>query len=114
MHRNIATGLGRVLIALLGLGLLLVSFKLKVWWQGGIHQISAFGALIGLFVGYGLVGDVWGARLFDFFARTRSRKAVAEPLPPMAEKVARFLGVIVAGLLVLALVFMYLVATRRG
>jgi len=101
-----------VVVGLFGLGLLALAVELKVW-TGGLHTLWLFGALIGLFTGYGLGGDLWGARIFDFFVHTESRKLVGEPLSPAFEKTARLLGVVIAGALVLAAAFIAAVVWRR-
>lgn len=114
MKRNATTYVGRFVIALFGLGLLVLCLKLKIWSTMGIEKVWTFCALLGLFLGYGFGGDIWGARLFDLFAHTQSRKVAEEPLPPVFEKLAQILGVVIAGFLVVAAVFIVVVLKSRG
>ncbi len=102
------------MIGIFGLGLLLLGFKMDIWSTNRVESMAAFGALTGLFLGYGLGGDLWGARLFDLFAHTQSRKVALEPLPPRVEKIAQILGVLVSGLLILTAVFIATIVMRRS
>jgi hypothetical protein len=113
MNKNVATYLGRTLVALFGIGLLTVSIVMKVWWKGDFRTMLMFGALIGLFLGYGLGGDIWGARFFDFFAHTQSAKVADKPVPPMLEKLAQFLGCVLLGFLVLVFVSVMVILVRQ-
>ena len=113
MKKNPATYAGRVVVTLFGLGLLFLSIELGILSSWDFQTISCFGALIGLCLGYGIGGDLWGARLFDLFAHTRVRDHAEEPLSPAFEKTARILGVIIAGFLVLAFLFIMTVLLTR-
>src|SRR5262245_21633694 len=113
MSRNASTALGRIVVGLFGLGLLVLSFKMGIWSSKQVEVMAVFGALTGLFLGYGLGGDLWGARLFDLFAHTQSRKVAQEPLPPRVEKIARTLGVLIAGSLILVALFIAAIVVRR-
>lgn len=64
----------RVIICLLGFGLLYLFFRYGIW-RAGLKAWMTFGALSGLFVGYGIGGDLWGARLFDLFTGQNSRRS---------------------------------------
>jgi hypothetical protein len=101
MSRNATTVLGRIVVGLFGLGLLMLGFQVRIWSTMHVEGMLMFGALAGLFLGYALGGDLWGARLFDLFAHTQSRKVAEEPLPPRVERIAQILGVLIAGLLIL-------------
>jgi hypothetical protein len=71
-----ATYIARVIICLFGVGLLIVFVAFKIWETADFKIWMTFGALIGLCVGYGIAGDIWGARLFDLFTGLNSRRLV--------------------------------------
>ena len=52
---------------------MLVIFFVYGIWKTGIKAWMIFGAITGLFIGYGVGGDVWGARLFDIFTGENTR-----------------------------------------
>ncbi len=114
MSRNVTTALGRIVIGLFGLALLVLSFEMGIWSAKQFEGMTVFGALTGLFLGYALGGDLWGARLFDLFAHTQSRKVAEEPLPPKVEKIAQVLGVVISGLLILVALFIATIVLRRS
>ena len=58
------------------LGVLLLVILIKLWNKMGIRDGIVFCTLIGLFMGYGLGGDIWGARFFDLFTGMKSRAQV--------------------------------------
>jgi tetratricopeptide (TPR) repeat protein len=68
----------RVFIGLLGIGLLYLFFAYGIW-RAGLKAWMIFGALTGLFIGYGIGGDIWGARIFDLFTGQNSRRNVEKP-----------------------------------
>lgn len=61
----------RMFIFLLGIGLLYLFFAYGIW-RAGLKAWMTFGALTGLFIGYGMGGDIWGARFFDLFTGQNS------------------------------------------
>jgi hypothetical protein len=65
----------RVFICLLGVGLLYLFFRYGIW-RAGPKAWLTFGAITGLFIGYGIGGDIWGARFFDLFTGQNSRRSV--------------------------------------
>ena len=65
----------RVFIGLFGIGLLFLFFRYGIW-RAGLKAWMTFGALTGLFIGYGIGGDIWGARFFDLFTGQNSRRSV--------------------------------------
>ncbi len=76
-HR-IPTYIARAVIGLIGMGLLIFFIVSKIWRTAGLAHCLAFCAVIGLFLGYGLGGDIWGARLFDLFTGLNSRRHVEQ------------------------------------
>jgi hypothetical protein len=66
-------GVFRVFTAILGFGLLFLFFHDGIW-RDSFRAWMTFGALTGLFIGYGIGGDLWGARLFDLFTGQNSRR----------------------------------------
>lgn len=71
-----ATYIARAVICLFGVGLLIIFIISKIWQTVNLKVWMTFGALIGLCMGYGLGGDIWGARLFDLFTGHNSRRLV--------------------------------------
>ncbi len=69
----------RTIVCLLGFGLLFLFFRYGIW-RAGLKVWLVFGALTGLFIGYGIGGDLWGARLFDLFTGQNSRRAVEKQI----------------------------------
>jgi hypothetical protein len=112
MNQKIATYLGRGLVTLLGLVLLIAGVVLKIWRAEG-HSLLMYSAVVGLFLGYGLGGDIWGARLFDFFLHTGARKVALKPVHPVIEKFAQFLGYVLVAFLLLVFVCVMAVLMRQ-
>jgi hypothetical protein len=73
---KVATLIARVLILLFGIGLLAIFMNFKIWKKADVTTGTLFGAFIGLCVGYGLGGDIWGARIFDLFTGLKVRREV--------------------------------------
>jgi hypothetical protein len=73
---KVATYIARAVICLFGVGLLITFVAFKIWKTADFKMWMTFGALIGLCIGYGLGGDIWGARLFDLFTGSKSRRYV--------------------------------------
>jgi hypothetical protein len=73
---KIATYITRAIICLFGIGLLIIFIVSKIWKTTNFKVWMTFGALIGLCVGYGIGGDIWGARLFDLFTGRNIRRLV--------------------------------------
>jgi hypothetical protein len=69
----------RTVICLLGFGLLFMFFRYGIW-KTGLGAWMTFGAVTGLFIGYGIGGDIWGARLFDLFTGQNSRRGVEKEI----------------------------------
>jgi hypothetical protein len=65
----------RAIVLLIGIGLLVMFFVYGIW-RAGLKAWMTFGAITGLFIGYGIGGDIWGARLFDLFTGQNSRRSV--------------------------------------
>ena len=92
---KIATCIFRGIIFCLGV-LLLFAF-IKMWNKIGIRGCMMFCAMIGLFMGYGIGGDIWGARFFDLFTGQNSQAQVGNKYDRLS-KVLLFvlLGVLLA------------------
>jgi hypothetical protein len=71
---EVARYIFRAVICLFGIGLLVIFFVYGIW-RAGIKAWMTFGAITGLFIGYGVGGDIWGARLFDLFTGQNSRRS---------------------------------------
>jgi hypothetical protein len=95
---KIATLIFRGIIFCLGV-LLLVAF-IKIWSTGDIRRFGICCALISLFIGYGIGGDIWAARLFGFFTRWNIERDASLPAP----RTSKTLIVILVGFLVFLLV----------
>jgi len=75
---KVATYIARGIICLFGIGLLIVFIISKIWKTANYHVWMTFGALIGLCVGYGIGGDILGAKLFDLFTGQKSRQFIGK------------------------------------
>ena len=75
----------RAIICLLGIGLLIMFFAYGIW-RAGPKVWMTFGALTGLFIGYGIGGDIWGARFFDLFTGQNSRRGVEKSAKKYKER----------------------------
>ena len=73
---KVATYIARAIICLFGAGLLIYFVAFNMWKTADIKTWMTFGALTGLCIGYGIGGDIWGARLFDLFTGHKSRRLV--------------------------------------
>jgi len=73
---KIATYIARFIILCIGISLLVLFIVLKIWKTASFKSWMIFGAMIGLCVGYGLGGDILGAKLFDLFTHLNTSKAV--------------------------------------
>jgi hypothetical protein len=80
---KIATLIFRGIIFCLGV-LLLVVF-IKIWSTGDFRRFGICCALISLFIGYGIGGDIWGARLFSFFRGRNVERDAAQPSPRLSK-----------------------------
>src|SRR5437016_4798016 len=87
---RIATHIGRVFACCVGGGLLVTAIVLKVWIKSDLKELMKFAAVIGLCLGYGLGGDIWGARVFDLFAGHNSEKDAGKPVHPFMQKAMLF------------------------
>ncbi len=63
---KVATIIFRVIVGVIGLTVLFVSIKFKLYAKE-LMAFSAIGGFCGLLLGYAFGGDKWGARLFTIF-----------------------------------------------
>jgi len=75
---KIATYIARAVVCCLGVALLIAFVAFGGWKTANLKVWMTFGALIGLCIGYGVGGDIWGARLFDLFTGQISRRQVGK------------------------------------
>jgi len=73
---KIATYIARFIAFCIGILLLVIFIVLNFRKTASFESWMIFGAMIGLCVGYGLGGDIWGAKLFDLFTHLNTSKAV--------------------------------------
>jgi uncharacterized membrane protein len=73
---KIATYIARFIVFCIGISLLVIFVVLNFKKAVSFESWMIFGAMIGLSVGYGLGGDIWGAKLFDLFTHLNTSKAV--------------------------------------
>ena len=97
---RVATYIARVIICLFGIGLLILFVGIKIWKTADFKMWMTFGALIGLCIGYGLGGDIWGARLFDLFTGRNTRRLVEEDGKDKAYVIPRTTLFILLGILI--------------
>lgn len=81
-----ATVVARVIIGLLGLGLLMLMLRSKLDFKNP-EKLLMLGAFFGLLLGYAVGGDRWGGRLFGWF----SGMEVPEEKPPKKADDKQFL-----------------------
>jgi hypothetical protein len=103
---KIATLIFRGIIFCLGV-LLLVVF-IRIWSTGDFRRFGICCALISLFIGYGIGGDIWGARLFDWFTGRASRRQVEQNCDRASNVLRLFLLVILLALFSLFVFSLYL------
>jgi hypothetical protein len=75
-RNKVATFIARVLILLFGIGLIAIFVNSMIWKKADFTTWTIFGTVTGLCVGYGLGGDIWGARIFDLFTGLKTRREV--------------------------------------
>jgi hypothetical protein len=90
------------------LGILLLVAAVKMWDKIGIRGWIVFCMLIGLFMGYGIGGDIWGARLFDLFSGCNSQRQVEQNCDRASNVLRLFLLVILLALFILFVFSLYL------
>lgn len=75
-RNKVTTYIARAVVFLVGIALLVLFLSAKPWQTADITTWLTFASITGLFIGYGLGGDIWGARLFDLFTGMKSRRQV--------------------------------------
>ena len=103
---KVATYIARGVISLFGVGLLIIFVAFKIWKTADFKIWMTFGALIGLCVGYGLGGDIWGARFFDLFTGHNSRRYVEKNGEPPSFVIPNTTLCILLGVLLFLLVLL--------
>ncbi|HEY2328298.1 MAG TPA: hypothetical protein VGI63_00605 [Verrucomicrobiae bacterium] len=73
---KIATYIARFIAFCIGISLLVIFVVLNFKQTASFESWMIFGAMTGLCIGYGLGGDIWGAKLFDLFTHLNTSKAV--------------------------------------
>jgi len=63
---KVATIIFRIIVGIIGLAVLFVCIKFKLYAKE-LMAFSAIGGFCGLLLGYAFGGDKWGARLFTVF-----------------------------------------------
>ena len=103
-----ATFIARVIGCCIGIALLIIFVALQIWKTANFKTWTTFGAMIGLCLGYGLGGDIWGARFFDFFTHQKTERLVGQPLPRLSKTLLFILvGVLVFLLVLFVRVILY-------
>jgi len=82
---KIATYIARFLVCCIGILLVIIFVILKIWKTANFEQLMVFGAMIGLCLGYGLGGDIWGARLFGLFTHLNTKGLTKQELAKQNE-----------------------------
>lgn len=77
-RNKVTTYIARAVVFLVGIALLVFFLSGKPWETANITTWLTFASITGLFIGYGLGGDIWGARLFDLFTGMNSRRQVEQ------------------------------------
>lgn len=98
-----ATAIARFLACCIGISLLIIFVVLKIWKKANFEELMLFSAMTGLCVGYGLGGDIWGAKLFDVFTHLNASKAVEADKKDNRQ--TRFLSKVVLGAAICFVVF---------
>ena len=98
-----ATQVARILACGIGILLLVIFIMLKMWKTANFEGLMLFGAMVGLCVGYGLGGDVWGAKFFDLFTHLSASKAVEAD--KQDNRLTQFLSKVILGVAICLVVF---------
>jgi hypothetical protein len=108
---KITTYIARIMVCCFGVLLLVGFVACKAWKTASFEKLMMLGAMIGLCLGYGLGGDIWGARLFGFFTHMNTR-GVAEandtPFVRFMSKAILFIAIVVGVIFSLVLIIAYL------
>jgi hypothetical protein len=112
---KVATYIARGIGCCIGIALLIIFVASKIWQTTDYKVWTTFGAIIGLCLGYGLGGDIWGARLFDFFTNRKTRFLVGQDDKPAARFASKTIFFALVGILVffLALFIRVLIYNRH-
>ena len=113
---KIATYTARFIAFCIGISLLVIFVVLFFKKTASFESWMIFGAMIGLCVGYGLGGDIWGAKLFDLFTHLNTSKAVeADKKDDMHTKFLSKVALAIAvGLLVFFSAILIIAFLNRG
>ena len=113
---KIATYIARFIAFCIGISVLVIFVVLNFKKMASFENWMIFGAMIGLCVGYGLGGDIWGAKLFDLFTHLNTSKAVEADKKD--DRHTKFLSkvalAIAVGLLVFFSVILIIAFLNRG
>lgn len=112
---RVATYIGGLFSSCVGVALLVAAIALKIWKTGDFKALMEFGAMTGLCLGYGLGGDIWGARLYDLFSGHNTQRLVktGKPVSSFIQKATLF-GLIGLLFFVLALWVAVLLCMRHA
>ena len=97
---RIATYVARIIVSCIGILLLVVFVALKIWKTASFEHLMMLGATIGLCLGYGLGGDILGARLFGFFMHLNTKGVVEQNETPFVRFASRAILFIAIALVV--------------
>ncbi|MGA2802637.1 MAG: hypothetical protein ABSE97_09780 [Verrucomicrobiota bacterium] len=104
---KIATYIARGISCCIGITLLITFVVVLIkGMPPNFENLMMFGAIIGLCLGYGLGGDIWGARLFGLFAHLNTWRRFGQdgkPSSPFIRFMSKTLLFIFVGVLVLIL-----------
>ena len=106
----IATFIARLISCCIGIALLITFVALQIWKTTNLKVWMTFGAMIGICLGYGLGGDIWGARLFDFFTHQKTERLVGQPLPRLSKTL---LFILIGALVFLLALFIHVLIYNR-
>ena len=97
---KIATYIARFMVCCFGILLLVGFVACKAWKTANFEVLMMLGAMVGLCLGYGLGGDIWGARLFGFFTHLNTKGVVESNDTPFVRFMSKAILFIAIGIIV--------------
>jgi hypothetical protein len=111
---KVATYIARFIVCCIGISLLVIFVAFKIWKTANFKQWMMFGAMIGLCIGYGLGGDIWGARLFGFFTHLNTKGVVEQNETPFVRFMSKAILFIAIGFVIFFSVILIIAFLNRN
>jgi hypothetical protein len=111
---KIATYIARFMVCCFGILLLVGFVACKAWKTANFEILMMFGAITGVCMGYGLGGDIWGARLFGFFTHLNTKGMVESNDTPFVRFMSKAILFIAIGFVVFVSLVLIIAYWNRG